>query len=88
MDTIETRMDTIRRYTITAIDVKLKVAYAQTFKSPTAANALVVLKVLQTMLPISLHTVQTDNGSELAGVLDTYCTWAVPRILRTYSKIN
>ena len=47
LDTIETIVGTVRRYTVTAIDVKLKVAYAQTFKSPTAANALMVLTSLK-----------------------------------------
>ena len=73
LDTIETIVGTVRRYTITIIDVKLKVAYAQTFKSPTAVNALVVLKTFQTLLPLTMHTVQTDNGSEFMGVFDTYC---------------
>lgn len=91
LDTIETRVGTLKRYTITAIDVKLKVAYAQTFKSPTAANALVVLKILQSMLPTTIHTVQTDNGSEFMGVFDAYCTekhikhvWIYPK----HPKIN
>src|SRR3989304_1906606 len=51
LDTIETIVGSVRRSTITAIDVKLKVAYAQTFKSPTAANALIVLNSLQALLP-------------------------------------
>lgn len=73
LDTIETVVATVRRYTITAIDVKLKVAYAQTFKSATADHALIVLKTLQTMLPVSIHTVQTDNGGEFEAVFDKYC---------------
>lgn len=91
LDTIETIVGTLRRYTITAIDVKLKVAYAQTFKSPTAANALHVLKMLEIMLPITIHTVQTDNGSEFMGVFDSYCTnnhikhvWIYPK----HPKVN
>ena len=74
LDTIETIVGTLRRYTITAIDVKLKVAYAQTFKSKTAANALLVLKTIASMLPVAIHTVQTDNGSEFMNVFDAYCT--------------
>ena len=84
--TIETVIETIRRYTITAIDVKLKIAYAQTFKSPTAANALVVLKTLQTMLPRTVHTVQTDNGSEFSGVFDSYCIATKIKHVWTYPK--
>ena len=86
LDTIETRIGTIRRYTITAIDVKLKVAYAQTFKTKTSANTLTVLKTLQIMLPTRIHTVQTDNGSEFEAVFDHYCQrnnilhkWTYPR---------
>lgn len=91
LDTIETIVGTIRRYTLTAIDVKLKVAYAQTFKSKTAANALLVLQTLQTMLPVQIHTVQTDNGSEFMASFDAYCTvnhikhvWTYPQ----HPKIN
>lgn len=86
MDTIETLVGTIRRYTITAIDVKLKVAYAQTFKSPTAANALTVLRIFQSMLPLPIHTVQTDNGSEFMHVFDAFCTTNQIRHVWTYPK--
>lgn len=74
LDTIETIIGTVRRYTITAIDVKLKIAYAQTFRSPSSENALIVLKTLQELLPIPIHTIQTDNGSEFMGYFDQYCT--------------
>jgi transposase InsO family protein len=73
LDTIETRVGDLKRYTITAIDVKLKVAYAQTFKSKTSANALIVLKTLQAMLPVDIHTVQTDNGGEFEAGFEAYC---------------
>lgn len=86
LDTIETMVGTLRRYTITAIDVKLKIAYAQTFKSPTSANALIVLKTLQSMLPVRIHTVQTDNGSEFMGDFDTYCTTKHIKHVWTYPK--
>lgn len=86
MDTIETLVGTTRRYTITAIDVRLKIAYAETFKSPTAANALTVLKVLQTMLPVAIQTIQTDNGSEFLGVFDDFCLANRIKHLFTYPK--
>lgn len=86
LDTIETIIGTLRRYTITIIDVKLKVAYAETFKSPTAANALIVLKTFQTLLPLTIHTVQTDNGSEFMGVFDTYCSTTHVKHVFTYPK--
>lgn len=86
IDTIETIIGTVRRYTITAIDVKLKVAYAQTFKSKTAVNAVTVLKTLQTILPVPIHTIQTDNGSEFMGVFDMYCTSYPIHHVFTYPK--
>lgn len=73
LDTVETRIAGVKRYTVTAIDVKLKVAYAETFKGKHSRNALTVLRVLQSILPIRLHTVQTDNGSEFSAEFDNYC---------------
>lgn len=73
MDTIETIVGSVRRYTICAIDVKLKIAYAQTFKSKSSKNAKIVLETLASMLPVPIHTVQTDNGSEFLGAFDLYC---------------
>ena len=91
MDTVETMVGVLKRYTVTAIDIKLKIAYAQTFKSKIAVNALIVLKVLQTMLPVPIHTVQTDNGSEFEAVFDRYCLDEKIKHLWTYPhcpKIN
>lgn len=73
MDTIETIVGSVRRYTICAIDVKLKIAYAQTFKSKSSKNAITVLETLASMLLCPIHTIQTDNGSEFLGVFDYYC---------------
>jgi len=91
LDTFETIVGSIRRYTITAIDVKLKIAYAQTFKSKTTGNALIVLKFIQSMLPVTINTVQTDNGGEFMNCFDSYCNiqkirhvWTYPR----HPKVN
>lgn len=73
MDTIETIITGIRRYTITAIDVKLKLVYAQTFTTKHSRNALVVFKTIVSMLPVKLSAVQTDNGSEFEGDFEKYC---------------
>ncbi|MFH1792555.1 MAG: integrase core domain-containing protein [Patescibacteria group bacterium] len=72
-DTIETIVGSLRRYTICAIDVKLKIAYAQTFKSKSSKNAKTVLENLALMLPVPIQTIQTDNGSEFLGVFNHYC---------------
>ena len=73
MDTVETIIDGIRRYTITAIDVKLKIVYAQTFTTKHSQNTLIVLKIIASILPVKVHTIQTDNGSEFEGVFEQYC---------------
>ena len=73
IDTIETIIAGIRRYTITAIDVRLKIIYAQTFSSKHSKNALIVLKILTSVLPAKIHTVQTDNGTEFEGEFEKYC---------------
>jgi transposase InsO family protein len=91
LDTIESRIGNLKRYTITAIDVKLKVAYAQTFKGKHSRNALIVLKVLQSMLPVPIHTIQTDNGSEFLAEFEEYCQKEQLTHLFTYPhspKIN
>jgi len=91
LDTVETRIAGVKRYTVTAIDVKLKIAYAQTFKGKHSRNALIVLKVLQPMLSVPIHTVQTDNGSEFLAEFEEYCQKQKLKHLFTYPhspKIN
>lgn len=59
---------------VTVIDVATRVAYAERVKTASSANALQVLQHFQTRYSISLHTIQTDNGSEFLGVFDDYLT--------------
>ncbi len=73
LDTIETIITGVRRYTITAIDVRLKLVYAQTFTTKHSKNALVVLKTIVSILPVGVHTIQTDNGSEFEGEFEKHC---------------
>lgn len=86
MDTVETIILGIRRYTITTIDVKLKVVYAQTFTTKKAINALEVLKTLAVRLPVPIHTVQTDNGSEFEAEFNRYCQKAKIKRFYTYPQ--
>lgn len=86
LDTIVTIVSGVKRYTITAIDVRLKISYAQTFTSKHSTHSVVVLRALNQVLPVNIHTVQTDNGSEFEGEFETYCcahtiahTWTYPR---------
>ena len=86
LDTIETIISGTRRYTITAIDVKLKVVYAQTFTRKLSKNSLIVLKTLESVLPVPIHTIQTDNGTEFEGEFNRYCK--LTNIKRVYTYPN
>lgn len=58
---------------MTVIDVKLKIACAQTFKSKHSKNTKSVLETFVTILPVPIHTIQTDNGSEFLDEFDHCC---------------
>lgn len=91
LDTIETRITNVKRYTVTVIDVRLKIAYAQTFKSKHSRNSKAVLEIFRTILPVPIHTIQTDNGSEFLDEFDRYCQANNFKHLFTYPhspKIN
>ena len=90
-DTVETIVNGVRRYTISFIDVKLKVAHSKTFTGKLSKYALECLKEFERLLPVPIHTIQTDNGSEFEGVFDTYLRLKGIRHLWTYPnrpKIN
>jgi len=94
-DTVETIEGGIRRYTISLIDVKLKVAHSKTFTGKLAKYALEIFKEFQLLLPVAVHRVQTDNGSEFEGVFDQYLTrkkikhlWTYPRCPKINSVIE
>lgn len=85
-DTVETIVLGIRRYTISFIDVKLKVAYSKTFTGKLAKYALESFLEFQKLLSTPIHTVQTDNGSEFEGVFDQYLAKQNIKHLWTYPR--
>jgi len=90
-DTVETIINDVRRYTISFIDVKLKVGHSKTFTGKLARYALEVFQEFQLLSPVAIHTIQTDNGSEFAGEFDQYVKRHKLKHLWTYPncpKIN
>lgn len=93
-DTVETITgDTLRRYTISFIDVRLKISYSKTFTGKLSKYALECFKEFEMFLPktIKIKVVQTDNGSEFEGAFDQYLGKRKIRHLWTYPqcpKIN
>jgi transposase InsO family protein len=94
-DTVETVFMGLKRYTISFIDVKLKVSHSKTFTGKLAKYALETFKEFQMLLPIKIQTIQTDNGSEFMGVFDQYLKdrkikhlWTYPNCPRINSCIE
>ena len=83
-DTVETITSGTRRYTISFIDVKLKVAYSKTFKGKLSKYALETFMEFKKLLPATIHTVQTDNGSEFEGLFDQHLAREHIKHLWTY----
>ena len=66
IDTVIRHIDGIKRYTLTAIDVSGRFAYARTYTSHSSDSARDFLKRLIQQAPFTITEVQTDNGSEFA----------------------
>jgi len=93
-DTIETiTADGLRRYTISFIDVKLKISYSKTFTGKLSKYSLECFKEFEKLLgdKVRVRIVQTDNGSEFLGVFDNYLRKKEIKHLWTYPgcpKVN
>jgi transposase InsO family protein len=66
IDTIVRHLDGIKRYTLTAIDVAGRFAYARTYTNHSSDSARDFLKRLIQRAPFVIAEIQTDNGSEFA----------------------
>ncbi|MFB3851285.1 MAG: helix-turn-helix domain-containing protein [Acidobacteriota bacterium] len=64
IDTISLFKDGIKRYIITAVDLKSRFAFAYCYKTLSSLSAKDFMKKLQTVLPFEIKRVQTDNGQE------------------------
>lgn len=66
IDTVVKHINGEKRYTLTAIDVYGRFAFAYSYKSASSATATDFLKKLQVVAPFEVQRIQTDNGSEFA----------------------
>lgn len=64
LDTVITVVDGSRRYTLTAIDLTSRFAFAWTYTTGSSRNAADFLTKLQRVAPFTIKHIQTDNGSE------------------------
>ena len=62
----------IKRYVVTAIDKESKFSFAYAYKNHSSDSATDFLKMFQSVAPLSLTHVQTDNGSEFAKHFELY----------------
>ena len=68
MDSITIFHHGIKRYFITAIELKTNFAFAHGYKSLNSENAADFFKKLKSVSPFKIARIQTDNGSEFAKV--------------------
>jgi len=66
IDTVIRHIDGYKRYTLTAIDVAGRFAYAHTYTNHSSDSARDFLKQLIQKAPFPITEIQTDNGSEFA----------------------
>ncbi|MGE5893746.1 MAG: integrase core domain-containing protein [bacterium] len=62
----------IRRYIISAIDTRGKFSFSSCYPQLSSRNSLDFLKRLQWVYPLSIQSVQTDNGSEFLGEFEAW----------------
>lgn len=66
IDTVVRHIDGTKRYTLTAIDVAGRFAYARTYTNHSSDRARDFLKCLIQRAPFAITEIQTDNGSEFS----------------------
>lgn len=66
IDTVVRHIDGTKRYTLTAIDVSGRFAYARTYANHSSDSARDFLKRLIQRAPFTITEIQTDNGSEFS----------------------
>ena len=71
-DTIVRFRNGVKRYIVTAIDLKSEFAFAYAYPSHTSRAAADFMATFKAVAPIELEAVQTDNGSEFALHFDGY----------------
>ena len=64
IDAVSIFINGLKRYIITAIDVKTKFAFAYSYKSLSSLMAKDFMEKLQGVCPFNIKRIQTDNGKE------------------------
>jgi len=72
IDSIEVFYQNVKRYIITAVDVKSKFAFAYSYKNLNSKSALDFIKKLEYVAPFRINRIQTDNGKEFHKYFDDY----------------
>ena len=72
IDTIVRYYNGIKRYIITAIDLKTRLAFAYIYKNKSSKSAKDFLIKLRAVMPFEIKRIQTDNGGEFMDYFDTY----------------
>jgi transposase InsO family protein len=72
IDTIVRFVDKMKRYVITAVDVRSKYTFAWGYRRLDSANARDFFKRFRLVAPFSVRHVQTDNGSEFCKYFTRY----------------
>ena len=85
-DTIVRFVDGMKRYILTAIHTEGKFAFAGAYKNHSSTSAADFLKKYQTVSPLPLTHVQTDNGSEFAGNFELACKETNTTHFHTYPR--
>lgn len=86
IDTIVRHIDGIKRYTLTAVDVSGRFAYAHTYTNHSSDGARDFLKRLLQRVPFTISEIQTDNGSEFAHHFHDACVTLGINHYHTYPR--
>ena len=86
IDTVVRHIDGTKRYTLTAIDVEGRFAYARTYTNHSSDSARDFLKRLIQRAPFTITEVQTDNGSEFAEHFHEACLTLCITHYHTYPR--
>jgi transposase InsO family protein len=66
IDSVHLVTDGIKKYLITAIDLKSRFAYSEVYNNLNSLNAKDFMQNLEQITPFKISRIQTDNGSEFA----------------------
>ena len=88
-DTMVRTLDGLRVYFYSAIDIQGKMAFSLPYSRLSSRNAKDFFVKLRRVYPVTIRTVQTDNGSEFQGEFDEHLKaeqiphlWSYPRCPR------